>query len=590
MPKNNEEPKRLVIKRRMPPKYEEDEKKGSLDYKENLMKLDIENGKVIIEGVEFYIDKIAKVELIDFSWKKLKMKFLYLDNGDDYFMYNDSESYDELLKTIAEDRTGVAEKLLQLQSDYGIEHQLWGKMVRHSFQKYNISANRFYWDFFMNSLVTIPNDDIEKRYGEIFPQKISDLHEAYVLLSSVLPQNFSTTRRNHLRQKFEDEYKELTDICGNNFENRENYLEKLEMRNGSSVVRWNASMKDLQSLRAKLQGLIQEGIFDNISSSNIQLFLDDCINYVGERVDKLNENALLQQYGPISDLKIRLRENINRLKFAELHDWYYEYKEKERELCAKARQEKKNLNEYPYGDYIDIYRLGKILISDKMNQINRNKANNKYIPQELLEEALIFYYDTESAKEADSIRSNEKYAQDKQSGNKGEQLVDYALKWLDASYIVLEKRSRDRVGNSCIYIVNPDYIDVKQEFDHLVVSNKGIFNIETKNYTGKLVVDQYGNWKRMKDNEEEGLKNPLQQIRQHEKILTSFLPEDCKIISIICIANNKAIIEGVEHCPIPIVKSDMLVEFIENYDESELNISDAQKELIVNEIYEHIVE
>lgn len=247
------------------------------------------------------------------------------------------------------------------------------------------------------------------------------------------------------------------------------------------------------------------------------------------------------------------------------------------------------LNEFPYGEYIDIYRLGSILISDKMNQINRNKAKNKYIPQDLLDEALIFYYDTESAQEADSIRSNEKYAQDKQSGNKGEQKVDYALKWLDKSYIQIEKNSNDKVGNRCIFIKNEEFIDEQQEYDHLIVSNKGVFNIETKNYTGKLVVDQYGNWIRKKDNEEEGLKNPLQQIRQHEKILMSFLPEDCKVISIICIANDKAIIEGSENCPIPIIKSDMLVEFIENCDEDETKISDSQVKQCVNAIYSHMV-
>ena len=93
----------------------------------------------------------------------------------------------------------------------------------------------------------------------------------------------------------------------------------------------------LQLLRAKLQGYTQEGIFDAKGSSDIQLFLDYCIDYVCGRVDKLNENALLQQYGPISDLKITLRENINRLGFMELLDLYKEYKEKENLLCSKAR-------------------------------------------------------------------------------------------------------------------------------------------------------------------------------------------------------------------------------------------------------------
>lgn len=85
------------------------------------------------------------------------------------------------------------------------------------------------------------------------------------------------------------------------------------------------------------------------------------------------------------------------------------------------------------------------------------------------------------------------------------------------------------------------------------------------------------------------MKNPLQQIRQHEKVLMSFLPKECNIISIICIANDKAIIEGSENCPIPIVKSDMLVEFIENWNGNETKISDLQMGQCVEVIYKHMI-
>ena len=132
-------------------------------------------------------------------------------------------------------------------------------------------------------------------------------------------------------------------------------------------------------------------------------------------------------------------------------------------------------------------------------------------------------------------------------------------------------------------------MDEKQEYDHLIISNKGIFNVETKNYTGKLIIDKYGNWIRKKKDLEEGVKNPIQQIRQHEKMLRSFLEKECNIISIICIANDKAIIEGVENCVIPIVKSDMLVEFIEKWNLSDIEMSDEQKEKCVMDIYNHML-
>ena len=475
------------------------------------MKLDLEKGYISVDDVNINISKLNKVGLVNIDFKNIKMTFAYsydedyffMDNDyvssyrhyneDYFFMYSDSVSYKELIKEIAGNRKDMRQKLFQYQMDFGVERALWKQLLRYTCNKYEIDIREYSDAWQEEDKLKISEDYFSSFFGRrwLYPRKVNSIKDAYDLLSSVLPQNFSVTRRNFLKKKVEDELKVFTDICGNNLENREKYLEKLEMINGSSLDKWTASKEELQSLRAKLQGFIQEGIFDVKSSSNIQWFFDYCIDYVCVRVSKLNEMALYQQYGSISDLKIRLRENINRLGFMELLDLYKEYKEKENLLCSKARHAGMKLNEFPYGEYIDIYRLGSILISDKMNQINRNKAKNKFIPQDLLDEALIFYYDTESAKEADSIRSNEKYAWDKQSGNKGEEKVDYALKWLDKSYIQIEKKSNDKVGNKCIFIKNDNFIDEKQEYDHLIVSNKGVFNIETKNYTGKLDIDHY---------------------------------------------------------------------------------------------------
>ena len=300
-------------------------------------------------------------------------------------------------------------------------------------------------------------------------------------------------------------------------------------------------------------------------------------------------NALLRRYGPVSILKENLRSSINRLGFMELLELFKEYKAQENYFSELVAQSNLDRKDSLFKQYADIYRLGSVLISDRMNQINRNKTKNKYIPQDLLDEAMVFYYDADSPQDAYAARSAEIYSQAKESGDKGEKKVDYALKWLDASYTVIEKRSKDKAGSPCILLFNPGFIDEKQEYDHLIVSCKGVFNIETKNLAGKLVIDKAGNWIRKKDGDEEGVKNPLQQVRQHEKLLASFLPKECRIISILCIANDKAIIEGSEHCPIPIVKSDLLVEFIENWKETGSELSDDQKEDCVATIYEHMV-
>ena len=469
------------------------------------MRLDLEKGCINVDGVEININKLNKVGLVDVDFKNIKITFVYSDDEDYFFMYSDSASYEELIKEIAGNRKEMRQKLLRYQKDFGVEHSLWKQLLQYTCEKYEINRYIYSDEYPERNQLDTMSDYFSWKFDKrwLYPRKVSSIKDAYDLLSSVLPQNFSATRRNFFKKKVTDELKMFTDICGNNLENREKYLEKLEMNNESSLDKWIASKEELQSLRTKLQGLIHEGNFDAKSSSNIQCFLDYCIDYVCVRVSKLNENVLYQQYGSISDLKVKLRENINRLGFMELLDMYKEYKEKEKLLCSKARHAGMKLNELPYVQYIDIYRLGSILISDKMNQINRNKVKNKFIPQDLLDEALIFYYDTGSAQEADFIRLNEKYAQDKESGNKGEQKVDYALKWLDKSYIQIEKKSNDRVGNKCIFIKNSNFIDEKQEYDHLIVSNKGIFNIETKNYTGKLVIDQYGNWIRKKKKKRE---------------------------------------------------------------------------------------
>lgn len=300
-------------------------------------------------------------------------------------------------------------------------------------------------------------------------------------------------------------------------------------------------------------------------------------------------NALLRRYGPVSILKENLRSSINRLGFMELLELFKEYKAQENYFSELVAQSNLDRKDSLFKQYADIYRLGSVLISDRMNQINRNKTKNKYIPQDLLDEAMVFYYDADSPQDAYAARSAEIYSQAKESGDKGEKKVDYALKWLDKSYTKIEKRSKDKAESPCILLSNPSFIDEKQEYDHLIVSSKGVFNIETKNFAGKLVVDKAGNWIRKKSGEEEGVKNPLQQVRQHEKLLASFLPKECRIISILCIANDKAVIEGEEHCPIPIVKSDLLVEFIENWKETGSELSDDQKEDCVAAIYEHMV-
>lgn len=154
----------------------------------------------------------------------------------------------------------------------------------------------------------------------------------------------------------------------------------------------------------------------------------------------------------------------------------------------------------------------------------------------------------------------------REAGKKGEQEVDYVIKWLEAlGYRAVPKKIGGKYHDETILLRNDAFIDETQEYDHIVVGPQGVFMIETKNYLGKLVINQSGNWIRIKDGVKAGTRSPVQQVRRHEKVLRSFLPEKIPIISIICIAHPEVIIEGAENCTVPLVKSDLLGDFIENY-------------------------
>jgi hypothetical protein len=297
-----------------------------------------------------------------------------------------------------------------------------------------------------------------------------------------------------------------------------------------------------------------------------------------------------QEFGSISENKAKFKASINKLGFKDLLDLYHDYKNQEVAFQNRKATATNLVEKSSYEPYITLYQYGAALISDRMNQLNRNQAKHKHIPQELLDKAMLFYYDANSLAEAYEVQRKERYSQEKESGDIGEGRVNDALKWLDSSYIQIQPRSRDMSGNPCIYLKNPDFMDVRQEYDHILVGKAGAFVIETKNYTGKLIVDKYGNWVRVQpDGKEIGMKNPLQQVRQHEKLLRSFLNDNVSIINIICIANDRAIIDGAENCPLPIIKSDLLVEYIETYKGRKPPLTLEEVQDCVNRIYDHML-
>lgn len=164
------------------------------------------------------------------------------------------------------------------------------------------------------------------------------------------------------------------------------------------------------------------------------------------------------------------------------------------------------------------------------------------------------------------IRQEQAYVEARKRGQTGEKEVDYALKWLDKSYITVPKILNKKLGIETIDLYNPGFTDESQEYDHIVIGKQGVFVIETKYYSGTLIIDSNGNWVRIKkDGVHVGERNPFQQMDRHIKLLKSFLQEDVPINGLICMAHPEIIIEGVENSSVPLVKSDLLVKYIENY-------------------------
>ena len=132
---------------------------------------------------------------------------------------------------------------------------------------------------------------------------------------------------------------------------------------------------------------------------------------------------------------------------------------------------------------------------------------------------------------------------------------------------MIEKDCVGKYSDNIILLENPAFSDEAQEFDHLVIGPQGIFNIETKNYAGKLAIDKAGNWLRMKKGETEWCaeENPAQQVFRHRVLLQSIVGYQIPIIDVICLSHPSIMVAGQENSKIPVVKKDLLADFIVNY-------------------------
>ena len=152
----------------------------------------------------------------------------------------------------------------------------------------------------------------------------------------------------------------------------------------------------------------------------------------------------------------------------------------------------------------------------------------------------------------------EKYSKEKEkekirnSNNRGEQEVEYHIKWIIKTlnkYIVsIDNNCETKYRYNCILLKNPKFIDEAQEYDHILVTPSGVIIIETKDWQGTIDITPDGKWIRHKeeDGTSFGVASPITQMRRHEQLMKSILP-DVPVHSILCFSNPSAIINGKEH-------------------------------------------
>ncbi len=405
-----------------------------------------------------------------------------------------------------------------------------------------------------------------------------DFNKFYKNLSRLLPENKKVTK----------EIEQVKIDYGKDFIKKEEVLE-----NYKKSVHIKDFLSQVQKIQAKINNwtvLIENGMIEkSFGEKYIAVLLEKIKILKNLYYNEIYQNLKKDKFNPCSkkECKIQLLEQLRNIQKSDYDigvNLYEEYCIRESQLEEMIKNLPENVKNLPenvdnlmISQYIEFYRLGKILINNCLNQTNNSFEKERKISQSELDCAMVYFYETDTPQEAYKLQKETEYLDNRKKGIIGEEEVDYALKWLDKSYIVVPKMLSKRHGQQCIELINSNFIDEVQEYDHIVIGKQGVFVIETKNYSGKLIVDTNGNWIRIKrDGTCEGERNPIQQVDRHEKLLKSFLKEDIPVIGLICIANHKAIIEGVDNCSIPLIKSDLLTRFIESYSANNKRLSEDE--------------
>lgn len=405
-----------------------------------------------------------------------------------------------------------------------------------------------------------------------------DFKDLYRIICSFLPHN--------LKQKIELETEQLAETYGKGFAKEAEILEnyRQSVRAQDFAEQYNSIQPEIDRW-AKLTA-------DGIAEKE---FGQEYIALLQKKL-KILEDALLlelQKYDFDPEKEEQCKETLlKRLDHIQAESdkqtelWYQEYLSREAWLCEVAINIPESLNHLKLQQYYEFYHYGSVLIGSRISRAEKYRMYQTG-KSDALDDAMIYFYETATPKDAYRL---EKRIENRKNGLPGEREVDHVLEWLEAggSYRRVPKvwNKKDRADTIKLY--NPAYIKYPQEYDQIIVGPQGIFVIETKYYAGTIKVDSNGSWRRIKkDGSLEGEKSPVQQVDRHVKLLRSFLPDGIPLIGVICISHPNAILEGAENCSVPLVKSDLLHEFIESYPPGNKLLSQEEIENCLSLIERH---
>lgn len=511
--------------------------------------------------------KIADVKLSIIAIKQNKWIFLYSNRSERWKLLQEIAKGQEIVKTLS-----------KIRDEYGAERIVWNYLIDRALNECNISAYDYSKKVGISTDLCYFYEDVDGFFCESY-----DFEEYYRCFQMLLPNNIEKARKETILLK----HNELARKYGEHFSNAQEILDSYK----------NSLLEE--TLDEKIQENIEEidcwkDVLDSqiVDSAWVHQYITILMSK-RKMLEKLfyqvSTRRLNAQYGEISEKKVSFLSQLRNLQFEETLEMYKYFQAtfrslKNEEENAPFRNEHSLLH-----NYVNFYQYGGVLLSDHLNRINKNKSKRRDIPQTDLDSAMMYFYETNNPESAEQLREKEEYLENKKNGVIGEKEVEYALKWLDNSYVMIPKTSEGKYGEKSIVLYNPDFIDEPQEYDHIIIGKQGVFLIETKNYAGKLIIDKNGNWIRIKkEGVQEGERNPIQQLRRHEKLLRSILGKDIPIICLICMAHPKMIIEGVENCSVPLIKSDLLVEYIENYNLGTSTLTDADVSKCKNQIEKYM--